>query len=97
MYHVLYYHLLLLQIKNCNERSPYNITGLRSFTSYNVSIAACTIVGEGPSFNVTVMTRAGTPAPVGAITVTTNSASSVAFSWSAIEFNGMSSGYMVSN
>jgi len=77
--------------------SPYNITGLKSFSSYTVGVAACNIAGEGASLNMTVMTRAGTPAPVGAITATTNNASSMAFSWSAVEFNGISSGYMVSN
>ncbi|XP_065883725.1 uncharacterized protein [Dysidea avara] len=85
------------QITNCNVMSPYNITGLQPFSSYTVSVAACTIAGEGPMFMVTgsVMTSAGTPAPVGAITATGNTASSVTFSWSAVAFNGNSSGYMV--
>jgi len=43
------------------------------------------------------MTNPGTPAPVGAITASGNTSSSVAFSWSAVEFNGISSGYMVRN
>jgi len=77
--------------------SPYNITGLQSYTLYTVGVAACTIAGEGPLFNVTGMTSPGTPSPVGAITATTNNASSIAFSWSAVEFNGNKSGYMVSN
>jgi len=96
---VLYYQLLLLQITNCNVMSPYNITGLQSFTSYTVRVAACTIAGEGPLFLVTgsVMTSAGTPVPIETITVTNSTATSVTFSWSTAEFNGVDSGYMVSN
>jgi len=96
---VLYYQLLLLQITNCNVLSPYNITGLQSFTSYTVRVAACTIAGEGPPFMVTgnVTTSAGIPVPVGAINATGSTASSVTFSWNTVEFNGDNSGYMVSN
>jgi len=96
---VLCYQLLLLQITNCNVMSPYNITGLQSFTPYTVRVAVCTIAGEGPPLMVTgsVMTSAGIPVPVGAITATGSTASSVTFSWSTAEFNGVDSGYMVSN
>jgi len=100
---VLCYQLLLLQITNCSATNPYNITGLQSFTPYTVRVAACTIAGEGPLFTVTgsVMTSAGTPVPVGAITATGSTASSVTFSWSTAEFDGVGSGsgsgYMGSN
>jgi len=76
--------------------SPYNITGLKSFSSYTVSVAACTVAVEGSSVNASVMTSAGTPAPVGVITATGSTESSVTFRWSDVNFNGDSSDYMVS-
>jgi len=97
-YHCLHYQILFLQITKCNPMIPYNITGLQSFSSYTVGVAACTIAGEGSPSTVTgsVMTSAGTPAPVGVVTATGSNESSVTFSWSDVNFNGMNSGYMVS-
>ena len=97
-YHCLRYQLLFLQITKCNPMNPYNITGLQSFSSYTVSVAACTIAGEESPSTVTgsVMTSAGTPAPVGVVTATGSNESSVTFSWSDVNFNGVNFGYMVS-
>ena len=97
-YHCFHYQLLFLQITKCNPMNPYNITGLQSFSSYTVSVAACTVAGEGSPSTVTgsVMTSAGTPAPVGVLNATGSTESSVTFSWSDVNFNGVYSGYTVS-
>ena len=89
---------VLLQMTNCIEPRFYLITGLQSFTQYNVSVTVCTIVGEGPVATVPStmsMTSPGTPTRVQSITATTTT-NSVAFSWNAPQFNGGPGSYEVS-
>ena len=83
---------------NCNGPTSYLITGLQAFTQYSVSVAVCTIVGEGPMAVVPsgmTMTLAGTPTRPQSITATT-ATSSVAFRWNAVQFMDTSGTYEVS-
>ena len=86
----------MLQMTNCDAMSPYNITGLQSYTTYTVGVAVCTYAGEGPISNISNRTLAGFPELVGVITATATSTSSITFSWSAVNFNDGSGDYMVS-
>jgi len=76
--------------------SPYNITGLESYTSYTVNVAVCTTAGEGPMSNgISTRTLEGIPEPVGQITAM-GSSDSIIFNWDTVEFNAGSGDYMVS-
>jgi len=76
--------------------SPYNITGLESYTSYTVNVAVCTTAGEGPmSDGISTSTLEGIPESVGQITAM-RSSNSITFSWNTVEFNAGSGNYMVS-
>jgi len=81
---------------NSNATSPYNITGLESYTSYTVHVAVCTTAGEGPmSDGINTRTLEGIPEPVGQLTAM-RSFNSITFSWNTVKFNAGSGDYMVS-
>lgn len=76
--------------------SPYNITGLQSYTTYTVGVVVCTNAGEGPISSISNKTLPGIPEPMGIITATATSTSSITFSWSPVDFNDGNGGYEVS-